>query len=240
MLDKKNAFTMAETMLTIAVIGVLAALMIPAIKKFIPDKNKSLLKKAANVTERVVYEMYNDDEIYPRIGKDGVTKYDGFDNTERSVYMGNVYGSDTAGYTKAQKFCQIFARKLSTNSDTIDCTQKSGLTAKSVNVKPTITSVDGIAWYLPITDFKDENYHAIYVDVNGKDKGPNCYISHGSTCKKDPDIFRINVDKYGNVDFYGRNNNGPSSGYSYDSDGGSSFTSGNQNNLLKETNLFKK
>ena len=240
MLDKKYAFTMAETMLTIAVIGVLAAIMIPAMKKFTPDKSKSLFKKAANVTERIVYEMYNDDEIYPRIGKDGVKKYDGFNNTERVVYMGNEYGADSNGYKKAQKFCQIFARKLSTNNDSIDCSPKSGLTARSVNVSPTITTVDGIAWYIPITDFNDENYHAIYVDVNGKDKGPNCYVANGNACGKDPDIFKINIDKYGNVDFYGREKKGSSSSNNYDSDGGTSFTSDNQSSLLKQTNLFKK
>lgn len=197
MLKNKDAFTMAETLITISLIGVLAALLIPAMRQFTPDRNKTLFKKAANTAERIVYEIYNDDEIYPRTGRDGVTQYDGFDNTERVVFMGNDYGHDTDAAKQKSKFCNIFVRKLSTKSDAvINCTDS----GSSPGGTPSVTTIDGIAWYLPIDNFSGNTYKRITVDVNGTSKGPNCYV--GSPSCNDPDIFYINVNKFGNVDFY--------------------------------------
>ena len=216
MLKNKDAFTLAETLVTIGLIGVLAAIMIPGMQQFTPNKKKTLFKKAANTAERIIYEMYNDDEIYPRIGRDGTTQYDGFDNTERVVFMGNAYGHDTSANEKNTKFCNIFVRKLSTNSDSvISCTNKGNNVGGTA---PTVTTIDGIAWYLPINNFSNNTYRIIYVDVNGSEKGPNCKF--GANNCSDGDIFTVAVNKFGNVDLYQQ-------------------ATAAQRNLVKEIDLFR-
>ena len=46
MKKEKNAFTLAETLLTIMIIGILVALMLRAINRVNPDKDKVLFLKA--------------------------------------------------------------------------------------------------------------------------------------------------------------------------------------------------
>ena len=55
MLKNKKAFTLAEVMVTLAVFGVLAALLLPAIANVRPNKNKVMFKKAYYVKSRLLY-----------------------------------------------------------------------------------------------------------------------------------------------------------------------------------------
>lgn len=183
MLKNKKAFTLAEVMVTLAVFGVLAAMLFPAIASVRPNKSKVLFKKAYYVAERMVFELVNDEDFYPSQGE-----VIGFHNTVIASYLGHSYEGN-------KKFCQLFARKVNTTNDEIKCeTANETPTGNGTYSVPSFVTTDGVAWYLPITDFA--NTQTIYVDVN-TEKAPNC--KYDATSCKDPDIFEIKVEPDGKM-----------------------------------------
>jgi len=60
----QKGFTLAETLITMAVIGVIMALSIPAVIQSTNDTTP-LLKRAYNSVEEVVNELINDTSMYP-------------------------------------------------------------------------------------------------------------------------------------------------------------------------------
>jgi len=166
MIIKIKAFTFAEVMVTLAVMGVLASIMLPVMSKIRPDKTKVTFKKAYYVIERTVYDMVTDESLYPELGS-----YKGFDNTQEVTYNGNTYKGNT-------KFLQLFAahiNKISTNRP-----NGTTLPSNGVSGSPNIITSDGIAYYIPASDFAgyigpESRAKAlkIMVDVNGADTAPN-------------------------------------------------------------------
>lgn len=63
-LNTRRAFTMAETLLTIMIIGVLVALMLRAINRINPDKDKVLFIKSYHALESVIASAINDPSKY--------------------------------------------------------------------------------------------------------------------------------------------------------------------------------
>ncbi|MEE3348433.1 MAG: type II secretion system protein [Candidatus Gastranaerophilaceae bacterium] len=192
MLQKRKAFTLAEVMITLAVLGILASIILPAVSRIRPNKSKAMFKKAYYVAERMVYELVNDQDLYPSNGS-----YVGFDNTATASYLGIEYPTNNTGSSanagEGAKFCQLFARKLNTASDDIYCDAAHSVPTGGGTFKaPSFITSDGIHWYMPYSDFKPINTkNYIYVDVNGP-KAPNCRCTDANCydCAT-PDIFQI-------------------------------------------------
>lgn len=146
MIKSKKGYTLAEVLIVLALLGILAAILLPAVVRVRPDREKMMFKKAYHTIERVVYELVNDEDLYP--SKEG--EYKGFDNLEAANYNGNTYSGNT-------KFCGLFAQHVNTTSDVISCSDE-----KSTYE---ITTTDGIVWDLPISNFSDTVN--IYVHING-------------------------------------------------------------------------
>lgn len=186
-----KAFTLAEVMITMAILGILASVLLPAVSKVRPNENKALFKKAYYVAERMVSELVNDESLYPM----GEGTSVGLDNVSEVTYDGKTYkGND--------KFCKLFAAKVNTINDNISCVAGSSVPTDS-NV-PSFITTDGIAWYMPYTDFSPVISHVpdcdlnkgIIVDVNG-DKKPNCSYT-ANTCIN-PDRFEICIEPSGKM-----------------------------------------
>lgn len=172
---KKLGFTMAEMMVCLAVLSIIATMLIPAVMKVKPAKNKIMFKKAYYLTERIVTELVNDEDCY-------ATKIDkeGFDEIGAATSDTSISGNT--------KFCKLFAQKVNTVSDTPNCV---------ANQIAFITS-DGVEWTMPISDFNTDA--KIKVDINGTAKKPNCmYNKTNPTQCSDPDIFEIFVKKDGKM-----------------------------------------
>lgn len=172
MKNKKSAFSLGEVLMTLAIIGVIAGLIIPIIKQIQPDRQKILFKKAYTNVERVVTELVNDEYLYPEA--DGRL---GLDNTTSVIV-------NDKSYSGASKFCELFAMKLNTIEDSVNC--------GGGNVS--FITNDSIAYYMPSTTFAGES--VITIDING-DKAPNCKFNSG-TCKT-PDRFEILVAPDGGI-----------------------------------------
>ena len=179
--NKKRAFTLGEVLVTLMIVGVIAALIIPIIKNAQPDKQKLMFKKAYTNVERVVTELVNDDDLYPDVGD-----YMGLDNT-------NAVTVNDISYSGNTKFCQLFAMTINVVDDeNINCLATPG--GNGTYNEPSFITADSVAYYLPSTSF-DANA-TITVDTNG-DKEPNCFYN-ATSCKK-PDMFEILVGPDGKV-----------------------------------------
>ena len=62
--DKSFAFTLAETLLTLTIAGVLMALMLRAINRVNPDKEKILFLKTYHTLEAIMANTMNDPTKY--------------------------------------------------------------------------------------------------------------------------------------------------------------------------------
>lgn len=177
----KKGFTLAETMITLGILGVLAAILIPAVMKLSPDNNRVMFKKAYYTLERAITYMINNDANYPAsvtyTAADSVIYLKGFNNTTQS-------SNDT------NKFCYFLADMMNIIGNyTCPALGENGDT-----VLGSFQTSDGIKWgiYTPVSDTTNNGsdsasctgaefpinstcYYTtkVAVDVNG-DKGPNC------------------------------------------------------------------
>ncbi len=206
-INNHKGFTLAELMVCLAIISVIATLLMPAINALRPNKNKVMFKKAYYLAERIVAELVNDEEAYPFVeGKFG------FDELEAVTINSETYQGNS-------KFCRLFAVRLNTLED--DATIAANCNATGTYDNPTFTTTDGIEWGLPVVDFSKEpvddpdnpeygnDYYSILVDVNGAKNPPNCEDnpSEASVSCTAPDryIFYVRTDGKMKVDgFYAK------------------------------------
>ncbi len=186
-----KGFTLSELMVALAVIGILVAVVTPAIVKNRPNKNKMMIKKSFYTIEQVVNSLVNDESVYPDMTNfcgenhdEGGTCAYGFDYTEEGVMDGVSYSGDT-------KFARLFKSKLNIKSDyTGD--SNCGTNVDDSTFYPIFYTTDGIKWNLcstindanrwhdgraSIGTFDDQNENTagigvIEVDANGEE-GPN-------------------------------------------------------------------
>ena len=209
----ERGFSLAEVLIIVACVIVIAILCLQVLKKIIPDKDARMFKKAYNLTARLVPSMAHDDELYPEVEGNNAPQYLG--NTEWVIYQGKKYEGST-------KFCGLFAAKINALSE-ISCNASASLDGKA-----TLTTNDGVVWVLPITEFKDlKTPGIIQIDTNGAKK-PNkegadrykIYVYQDGTVSDKPvdmpDLPAIPDDP---------NNPGSSSGTSSSSSSGTSMTS---------------
>lgn len=187
---EKKGFTLLETLVTLGIVGVLAAFLLPALNKSTPNQNKIMYRKSYNFLQQAVSNLINNDSIYP---SDQV----GFDYTgTNTVARGFNYTIDpntTLPYTY-NKFCNFFYDQLNTlAASTTSCPLSSAKSdTPSLIANTRVTTSDGVDWYMyvPFADttatvgaatttgewpLKSTTYSTqIIVDVNGIGRGPNC------------------------------------------------------------------
>ena len=178
---KKQAFTLAEILISLTVIAVLSAILIGSLSGVQPDRPKIMFKKAYQITERVVGELVNDETIYP---------YDednfGFYNTEAA----SVDGTNTS-FEGATKFCNFFARKLNVITD---------IPANGFTQSPCVFQTsDSISWIVP-SDFTANNGQVtITVDINGSAEHDGKNPNSNDNNNPDRDVYNIIVHYDGRV-----------------------------------------
>ena len=198
-MKKLKGFTLTELMVAMGVIGILVAVVTPAIMKTRPNKNKMMIKKSFYTAEQIVSTLINDERLYPDMkeicdrgvveGEDPTKVYCafGFDYDNSVRYEGETYAGNT-------KFADLFASRL--NVKTEDETNHIYYTT------------DGIKWDLSDTvgawtkgqdtpgKFGDQTNAAgigeILVDVNG-DEAPNCRESNENCSADDFDQYVIEI-----------------------------------------------
>lgn len=198
-----KGFTLTELMIALGVIGIILAVVTPAIMKTSPNKNKMMIKKTFYTVEQIVSSLINDEKLYPdKTDKcEDTTDYSdcrwGFDDTDKVQYDGNDYGSDTSTSDDAKnKFAELFKAKL--NISSVDASNSS-----------LFYTTDGVQWNVggvvdawtagkkKVGTFEDQDSDTpgigrIRIDVNGDD-GPNCRQSEDGCDADDFDQYVIQI-----------------------------------------------
>lgn len=173
--SSKKGFTLAEVLVTLGVVGVLAAILTPAVFKVTPSKSKVLFRKSYNILQQSISMIINDDKTYPA---DQVT---GSPATQLGFnYVYDPSNSTTPTYYTNNKFCTFL-------TDSLNVVGTATCPAYNASTNGDFTTSDGIAWTInfpaggsdaaPATQFpiSSTNYATkIIVDVNGAANGPNC------------------------------------------------------------------
>lgn len=185
-MKKFIAFTLAELMVALAVVGTIVAVVTPAIMKTRPNKNKMMIKKTYYTTENIVNSLINNTYLYADMTDECIKgtaecAY-GFDLEDEVEYEGETFSGKT-------KFQKLFASKLNVSREIESNSQK-------------FATTDGVIW-----DFSNiqtgwtkgtapkNNVKTLTIDVNG-DEGPNALEE---TSPDDFDQYRIDIQSNGKM-----------------------------------------
>ena len=193
-----KGFTLTELMVALAVIGIIVAVVTPAIVRMRPNKTKMMVKKTFYTTEQIVSTLINDSRMYPDYHlacdlDEGAVDYDcawGFDYEGSVRHEGEDYSGD-------DKFAGLFISMLNI---------KSGSGADDED-KHIVTTNDGVTWDLSGTvgawstghknSVKDAGIGEILIDVNGLQDhggdGPDCRENDSGCSAEDFDQYVIEV-----------------------------------------------
>ena len=176
----KKGFTLAEALITMAIIGIIMTLSIPAVIQSTND-TKPLFKKAFSTVEDIVNELINDVSIFPT----GQFTNNSFCNNFFTKL--NTIGYDYTTNTCANTYAGI---KIPTGTGT-------------VNVPNAVTS-NAMEWYNFQKDFTAAQCPvelvsmecvSVSVDVNGNNKGADI----NTAGRANRDIFTIYITRTGKV-----------------------------------------
>lgn len=185
-----KGFTLTELMVALAVIGIIVAVVTPAIVRMRPNKNKMMVKKTFYTTEQIVSTLINDQRMYPDYHlacdlDEGAVDYEcawGFDYDGAVRHEGETY-------VGADKFAGLFKSMLNVK-------------AGSADDDYVVTTNDGVTWDLTDTigawepgnrsSVEDAGIGTILIDVNGADE-PNCLQTDNGCDADNFDQYRIEI-----------------------------------------------
>lgn len=184
---KKRGYTLAELLITIGIIAIIAAIVLPLINKFKPDSNKILYLKTYDAIVEVVGNMVSNQEFYPT--SDGTYSYAKAPlyNLQEVTVAGTKYGGS------AKKFCELLGLSLS-STGAASCSDTYQEYSDNLFDSPSFVSANGVQ-FVVTTNVEGYYRSDIYFDVNGS-KGGNCM--YGESCKN-PDRFKVSIAADGTI-----------------------------------------
>lgn len=202
----KKGFTLTELMVALAVIGILVAVVTPAIMKTRPNKNKMMVKKTFYATEQIVNSLINDEILYPDMREACRTNQDNGNDIYCAWGFDYVYEANQEGeiYEGENKFGALFKSRLNVSKNV--ASSKDGKAPNDTDYYPIFYTSDGVKWDLTGTKdawedskkpgtFDNQTSAAgigkIFIDVNG-DEGPDlaCTMDAGT---EDCDQYEIQI-----------------------------------------------
>lgn len=182
---KNFGFTLAELLVSLGILAVVATITVPFINNTLPDKNKVAVIKAYKTLTETNQNLLTDPSLYI-VG----TSYN---NTTCTTAMrcwalpDNPDYSDTEKYMGVKKYPYLLLSKLETVSDDNNSSEN----GTSINFKTT----DGLDWTI---DWSNNDECTITIDTN--ENGKDCSYNSQSCTKPDKFILKVNYDKNGLVE----------------------------------------
>ena len=153
-----KGFTLTELMVALAVIGILVAVVTPAIIKNKPNKNKMMVKKSFYTIEQVVNSIINDESLYPDMTNFCPPNPDEGGTCSFGLEDFNTVGiKDGKEYSGDYKFAMLFKDSLNVKSDYIGANNDAENVPDPMNPGsnirffPIFYTTDGIKWDLRLT-----------------------------------------------------------------------------------------
>ena len=194
-MKKLHAFTLAEVLITLGIIGVVAAMTLPTL---IQNHQKQVyatqLKKSINVLGNMLNQMKADEGV-PELDQTELLG-NALCRSGESICEGNPYADYSkieetiAKYLKTVKICKRGTCNISYKQGKYTIKGENGITSCGYNLPIIQTdslgfySVDGAIYYINAFE-----YHTlrIFIDVNGE-KGPNTAGRDLFTVMLDPSV----------------------------------------------------
>lgn len=151
--ENKKGFTLTEVIIVLVILGVLALILVPNIKKMMPNDHNIKYKKAFYTIQEIINDIINDPNTCQNADYAASvwTPYNG-DNILTTCYDG----------TTARNLDVEICKRLSTNQTCNDSGENTD-----------ILTTDGMRWNLPGKSLVDTSHNdwtsdnIIYVDVDG-------------------------------------------------------------------------
>lgn len=166
----KNAYTLSEVLISLGIIAILAAILIPGLARLVPDSSKVKILNLDAQISNAVANLLNQDTLY---------NCDPDKDLEGLACDGKVDGGTSESGDK--KFENLMAEEL-------------GLVAFS-NADFNWKSSNGSLWQFAKVGNGNDAYYIITIDLNGS-KSPNEVFS---ATQEKPDQFKFKVGNYGEV-----------------------------------------
>lgn len=206
---KKPGFTLAELLISLGIVGVIAAVTLPLMGKIMPDVNKAMYLKARDSLQETVLSFASAPSVFSnRFQFDSETKLDikEFPLLDTAPSRNKNYGH----HAGATKLCRLLAESFGAATNNCSATVYVFNDANfntSFNQNVSFISSNGMQWWVvpqvnSITEIADGVYQMsyqtdVYVDVNSSTSSRNC-IYNAESCKN-PDRFKFMISADGRV-----------------------------------------
>jgi len=168
--SRKKAMNLSEVMISMAVVGVLAVILIPLMLKTTTNKEKFLYAKAVNSLQNAISAVMGD-----------------YEAVNSSNFLPELSQNEDLRAQIASKLNAVGSVRADSESS-----------PSSSSVNPDFYSNDGMVWWnVPEEWPAGENYIDINVDVNGT--GGKNLASDDATSEEKPDQLKIRIMKDGRV-----------------------------------------
>ena len=178
-MNKNFAFTLAEALIVLTIVAVLASLSVIATSKAKPDEHIIMFRRAYSTTLKVVQNLINDTTLYPNADKPVTTSPLGSVGSNKNGFKGNT-DSDTNN----------FAVNFKNSLNPISYNDGSSGTYHSAFV-----TSDGIYWN--ISDFMHSDGYAMITVYLSGNSNKGC-VYNSSSCPM-PTKFIFKVSNLGQV-----------------------------------------
>lgn len=182
---KKNGFTLAEVLVTMAIIGVVAAITFPTINRIMPDKDKGMVLKAFKTLNEVNNDILTNPSLY--MYGDGSTGCDGpfiLKCTEKPLDE-NHSANEFKG---ASKYPYLFAESLAL-SENISVS----------NNAYNFTTIDGVQWRMTFTAKPNPALERYNITITTGNPSRDNTCTYNKTTCTNPGQFSFMVDMKGTV-----------------------------------------
>ncbi len=182
----KKAFTVAEGLVTLVIMGVLASVMVSTVLKEKPDKNKIMIRNAYAELTGVVSQLVADSTLYPDFAEFGLG-----DNTRVSVWYG---GTSLFMGDNREKMCVGIRHYFNAiTQEYIKNNIKDGNILKEIPCRADFYTKNGVKVRFEVNKNNEEDYKRyIIMDANPAN-------SREIECGEDMDTLRVRITKSGKL-----------------------------------------